>query len=116
MRRVLCTAALALLVLTSIASGKSSRRCRIECQRTPVCSESATNLVQPAAACAVLDSAQSAPERQSATAQPAGAVAESPPTQPATAVAKGPDATNPIDQILADWEAATSKIRRLDCE
>jgi hypothetical protein len=46
--------------------------------------------------------------------QPSGAIAESPPTQPATPVANGP--TDPLDQILVDWEAATSKIRRLDCE
>src|SRR5262249_29446611 len=51
-----------------------------------------------------------------ATDEPSDAASQSPPEKPETESAKPPETATELDDILAQWENTTSKIRRLNCE
>lgn len=115
MRMCRCVAILILMLVTTTAFARN-RRCReVICECPPACCSSAASTVKSSAVCAT------PPPTVAVNAQVVvPAIVESPAEAPAgNQVAPPADKQKPpteLDQILADWEKATSTIRRLDCE
>jgi hypothetical protein len=57
-----------------------------------------------------------APEQATATDESSDSAPQSPQEKPETDSAKPPETATELDDILAHWESATSKIRRLHCD
>jgi hypothetical protein len=115
MRCFKCAAVLALAFATSVAFAKSSRCRRAVCESPPDCCISPANVLKPVVVCA---NPRPAPvvSRRDLVSKIANSETETANAIQSNERSGDEKPATELDQILADWEKAASRVRRLDCE